>query len=238
MKSIVTILLSLLSLGCFAQHHLAIGASTNGLGISYRSSVNSSTDLGISANYFRVSGNTKNIILDNIVKSDYNAISTLLEGFLQWKPFSGSSNKKEEIKEEDNIVKRGKERSNSNFKESFFVKTGLAVRFNPRFNTSSTFHDKTLIGSFELTPDQVGYVNMRIATNIIQPMASLGYILFNNNNFFMQAEAGGYYHGKPIVNIESTGTLRMNDVNQTAIQNFASKYIFYPLLKIETGIKL
>jgi hypothetical protein len=232
LKSILTIFLTLLSLGCFAQHHLAIGASTNGLGVSYRQTINPAIDLGGSLYYLRLKGNTKTVILENIVTSDYTANTPLLEGFVQWKPFSAANGKKLS----DDIV-NGTENKKSAFKERFFVKSGLAIRLNADFNSSSTFYDKTLIGSFELRPDQVGFVNIRVTTNTIQPMLVLGYALIDNPKFFMQAEAGTYFHGRPIVSMKSTGTLYMNDVNQAAIQNMVSKYRYYPLLKLETGIK-
>jgi len=95
-----------------------------------------------------------------------------------------------------------------------------------------------MIGNFQLTPDQVGYVNINVKTNAIQPMVAIGYPLLNGEKIFMTAEAGTYFHGAPNVTMEATGTLHLNTVNQRAIQNVASKYIFYPLLKIEAGIKL
>ena len=233
MKFLLTIGLTTLSFCCIAQQKIAIGASTNGLGLSYRHVVNQEIEVGGSLYFLSLKGNTQNVILENIVSSKYTANTQLIEGFVQWKPFSAANGKKLS----DDIANRT-ESKKSTFKERFFVKSGIALRLNPRFNTSSTFYDKTLIGAFELTPDQVGYVKMNIATNIIQPMAALGYTLFNNGKFFMQAEAGSYFHGRPVVTMEATGTLHLNTVNQTAIQNVASKYQFYPLLKFETGIKL
>ena len=95
-----------------------------------------------------------------------------------------------------------------------------------------------MIGNFQLTPDQVGYVNINVQTSSIQPMAAIGYPIIEGKKFFMQIEAGTYFHGRPKVSMEATGTLHLNTVNQTAIQNVASKYQFYPLLKFEAGIKL
>jgi hypothetical protein len=144
----------------------------------------------------------------------------LLEGFVQWRPFIASNLK------------------GNNFKENFFVKTGLALRMNPELKTNSTFWDKTLIGSFELTPDQVGYVNINVRTRSVQPMVALGFTLIDSKKLFMQIEAGTYFHGQPKVSMNSTGTLHLNDVNQAAIQKTFNKYQYFPLLKLETGIKL
>ncbi len=220
MRFLLTIILTIFSICCIAQQKLAIGASTNGLGLSYSHVVNEEIEVGGSLYYLRLKGNTQNIILENVVKSKYTANMPLLEGFVQWRPFIASNLK------------------GNHFKENFFVKTGLALRMNPEVKTNSTFWDKTLIGSFELTPDQVGYVNINVRTRSIQPMMALGYILLDSKKIFMQIEAGTYFHGQPKVSMKSTGTLHLNDINQAAIQKTVTKYQYFPLLKLETGIKL
>jgi hypothetical protein len=220
LRFILTIVLTTFSICCIAQQKIAIGASTNGLGISYRHVVNKKIELGGSLYYLQLKGNTQNVILENIVNSKYTANTPLVEGFMQWRPFINASMK------------------GMHFKERFFVKTGLALRFNPNFKANSTFWDKTFIGNFELTPDQVGYVNINVKTNKIQPMVAMGYAFVDTKQFFMNAEIGTYFHGRPQVNMEATGTLHLNDINQSAIQKTASKYQYFPLLKFETGIKL
>ena len=233
MKFYLTAILTLLSICCIAQQKIAIGASTNGLGISYRHTINSAIDVGGSFYYLQFKGNTKNVILDNVVNSKFAASSPLLEGFVQWKPFSTTNGKKLS----DDVVDNSNNEKSS-FREKFYIKSGLALRLNAKFSSNSTFWEKTMIGNFQLTPDQVGYVNINVRTRTIQPMAAVGYTLLDSKKMFMQLEAGAYFHGQPQVNMEATGTLHLNTVNQTSIQNVASKYQFYPLLKLETGIKL
>ena len=220
MRFFLTFISAFLSICCIAQQKLAIGASTNGIGISYRDFVNEKIEIGGSLYYLQLSGNSQNVLLENIVNSKYSANTQLLEGFVQWRPFNSAKFK------------------GTQFKESFFVKMGLALRLNPELKTNSTFWDKTLIGSFELNPDQVGYVNINVRTRSIQPMLALGYTLIDGKKIFMQIEAGAYFHGQPKVSMKSTGTLHLNDINQAAIQKTANKYQFFPLLKLETGIKL
>lgn len=234
MKSFLTTILVFVSVVCFAQHRVALGASTNGLGVSYRYSINSLIDVGGSFNYIQLKGNTKNIILDNVVNSNFAASSPLIEGFVQWKPFSAANANKLS----DDIVNDAYSKTSSAFREKFYIKSGLALRLTPKFSSNSTFYEKTMIGNFQLTPDQVGYVNINVQTSSIQPMAAIGYPIIEGKKFFMQIEAGTYFHGRPKVSMEATGTLHLNTVNQTAIQNVASKYQFYPLLKFEAGIKL
>ena len=97
--------------------------------------------------------------------------------------------------------------------------------------------DKTMIGSFELNKDQVGYVNINIQTKHIQPMLAAGYSIVDKKKFFINTEAGVYFHGSPNVIMEATGTLHLNTVNQQAIQDKIYKYKYFPVLRIETGIK-
>ncbi len=234
MKLFLTTILVFVSVVCFAQRHIAMGASTNGVGVSYRHSINSVIDVGGSFYYIQLKGNTKNVILDNIVNSNYAASSPLFEGFVQWKPFATANANKLS----DDVVNNAYSKNSSPFREKFYIKSGLALRLNSNLSSNSTFWEKTMIGNFQLTPDQVGYVNINVQTSSIQPMTAVGYPIIEGRKFFMQIEAGTYFHGRPKVSMEATGTLHLNTVNQTAIQNVASKYQFYPLLKFEAGIKL
>ena len=220
MKGILTIVLCLLANACFAQHSKAsFGLGTNGLSISNELSLNNQFSAGSSANFLLIKGNVKNYILDNWVNTDYKTNSLLLEGFVKWYP-------------QFNQVK-----SSGVIQNRLYAKAGLAVRFNPSYEASSTFVNKTMIGSFELNPDQVGYVNINIRTNRIQPMLAGGYSIVDKKKFFINTEAGVYFHGSPNVMMEATGTLHLNTINQQAIQNKIYKYKYFPVLKIETGIK-
>ena len=221
MKGILTILLALLGSFCYAQQQKAsFGLGTNGAGFSYEKSFHPQFSTGASSNYLLIKGSTVNYLLDNFIKTDYKTSSLQLEGFVKWYP----------------QINKGKN-SNAN-QNRLYAKAGLAIRFNPSYVANSTFMDKTMVGSFELNRDQVGYVNIDIRTNRIQPMLAAGYSIVDKKKFFINTEAGVYFHGSPNVIMEATGTLHLNTVNQTAIQNVASKYQFYPLLKFETGIKL
>lgn len=213
MKGILTILLTLLGSVCFAQQQKAsFGLGTTGLGISYEQGVHPQFSLGATTNFLYIKGFTVNYILDNLIKTNYKTNSFQLEGFAKWYPRKGSYR--------------------------FYTKAGLAVKFNPSYSAQSTFMNKTLVGSFELNKDQVGYVNIDIRTKRIQPMLAAGYSIVDKKKFFINTEAGVYFHGSPQVIMEATGTLHLNTVNQQAIQDKIYKYKYFPLLKVEAGIKL
>lgn len=221
MKRILTILLSVSGVFCYAQQQKAsFGFGTNGISVSSELQIQKQFSFGTTVNYLLINGRTVNNILDNSVKTDYKTNSLQLEGFVKWYP------------------QTNQRKSTSVNQNRFYAKAGLAVRFNPSYEANSTFMDKTMIGSFELNKDQVGYVNINIQTKHIQPMLAAGYSIVDKKKFFINTEAGVYFHGTPQVSMEATGTLHLNDVNQAAIQQTLNKYRYFPLLKIETGIKL
>ena len=221
MKGFLTILCTLLGSACFAQvQRASIGIGTNGIGVSSELQIQKQFSFGSAVNYLLINGTTVNNILDNSVKTDYKTNSLQLEGFVKWYPQTNQS------------------KSSLANQNRFYAKAGLALRFNPSYVANSTFMDKTMVGSFELNPDQVGYVNIDIRTKRMQPMLAAGYRIIDKKKFFINTEAGVYFHGRPQVNMEATGTLHLNTVNQQAIQETIYTYKYFPVLKIEAGIKL
>jgi hypothetical protein len=69
-------------------------------------------------------------------------------------------------------------------------------------------------------------------------MLLAGYTVFSGKKFYANAEAGMYFHGRPKVEMTATGILHFNTVNEAAIQRAITSYQFFPIIKIETGIKL
>ena len=205
---------------CFAQQQRAsFGIGTTGIGAAYEHPIQKQFSAGASVNYLLIKGSTVNYVLDNFVKTNYNTNSLQLESFVKWYP----------------QFNQGK--STSTNQNRLYAKAGLALRFNPSYAANSTFMDKSMIGSFELNPDQVGYVNIDIRTKRIQPMLAAGYSIIDKKKFFINTEAGVFFHGSPNVIMEATGTLHLNTVNQQAIQETIYKYKYFPVLRIETGIK-
>ncbi len=221
MKVFLTISLTLLGTLCLAQQdRLLLGMGTNGLNIGFEKELHKQFSLGTSLSFLQVYGNVTNVVFDNQISTNYQTNSALLEGFVKWHP---------RFKPDEKNPKK---------QSRFFAKAGLALRFNPSYSALSTLLDKTMIGAFELNKDQVGYVNVDIKTNKIQPMLGFGYTIIDKKRFFVTTEAGAYFHGRPKVEMQATGTLHLNTINQDAIQRKITNYRYYPLLKIETGIKL
>ncbi len=217
MKRFLTILLTLLGSAVYAQQQSAyLGIGTNGIGLNYERNFLPQFSAGGSINYFTIKGATVNYLLDNFVKTDYKTNSLQLEGFVKWYPQFN----------QEKISNR------------LYAKVGLAIRLNPSYEANSTFMDKTMIGSFELNPNQVGYVNIDVRTNRVQPMLAGGYRIVDKQKFFVNSELGVYVHGSPQVRMEATGTLHLNTVNQESIQAKINKYKYFPLLNIQAGIKL
>jgi hypothetical protein len=221
LKGFLTILLALSGSACYAQQQKAsFGLGTNGAGFSYEKSFHQQFSAGSSINYLLIKGSTVNYLLDNFIKTDYKTSSLQVEGFIKWFP----------------QLNKGK--SSTANQNRLYAKAALALRLNPSYVANSTFMDKPMVGSFELNRDQVGYVNIDIRTKRIQPMLAAGYSIVDKKKFFINTEAGVYFHGSPNVIMEATGTLHLNTVNQQAIQDKIYKYKYYPVLRIEAGIKL
>ncbi len=87
-----------------------------------------------------------------------------------------------------------------------------------------------------------GYNGFSSSSSSGKMAVSNGKLFFNNpEDYELWAtdgtEAGTYFHGRPKVEMQATGTLHLNTINQAAIQRKIINYRYYPLLKIETGIK-
>lgn len=220
MKSYFTILGVFAAFFCSAQQQkLAIGIGTNGTSISYESALKNEFSYGGSVSLLKLNGTVINIIYENPVISKYNINTTIIEGFVKWYP------------------KFKKIKSSINVQDRFYAKTGIAYNINPNYSLKSTFFEKTYVGDMELTKEQVGYVKTNFITNRIQPLLMLGYNIINKQQFFANVELGSYLHGKPQIEMEATGILHSNMMNQEALQNIFSSYQFYPVLKLEIGIK-
>jgi hypothetical protein len=200
------------------QKKISLGIGTNGLGLSYEIPLGYQFSAGVTANYLGVEGRTISYLLESFIKSDYNINSPIAEGFIKWYP------------------KIPSRKDYGLYKNKLFVKGGLAYNFNPSYSLLSTFWEKTFVGDFELTDDQVGNVDIIVTTQKIQPMVSIGYSFVQGKRIFVNAEIGTYFHGKPNVDVTATGILHNNDVNQPSLQKTISPYQFYPILKLETGI--
>ena len=209
MKRLLITILSIAVLFSSAQDRLSIGLGSNGIGASFQGKINSKFSIGSSATVLALQGSMQNSVLDNILSTRFRTSTLLVEGFAKWQ-----ANKR------------------------MFVKGGLAYNHSPVYRAHSTFYEKVLIGSFELNKDQVGVVNTTVRTNRIQPFIGMGYSVINNKKWFLDLEGGVFFHGRPSTTMDATGVLHLNDENEATIRRLITPYFFFPLLKIETGIKI
>ncbi len=221
MKFYFTILAVFAVFCCSAQQQkLAIGIGTTGTNISYESTIKKEFSFGGSVSLLHLNGSMMNVIYDNLVISKYNISTAIIEGFVKWYPTLNNKNYPKKIN------------------DRLYAKAGLAYNTNPSYSLNSTFFEKTYVGEMELTKEQVGYVKTNFITNRIQPFLMAGYSFINKQQFFANVELGSYLHGRPQIEMEATGILHSNVMNQEALQKVFSSYQFYPVLKLEFGIKI
>jgi hypothetical protein len=123
--------------------------------------------------------------------------------------------------------------------QSFYLFTGAALRMNPNYDLSFTFKDPLEIGTFVLTPEQTGSVNIRVSTQMLQQyMGAGGEFRIKKSRFSIHTEAGVMYHGTPTLEMHSTGTLHLNDLNEAQLQKNISSMKILPWANIMLGIKI
>jgi hypothetical protein len=90
------------------------------------------------------------------------------------------------------------------------------------------------VGDLTLTPDQTGKVDVFLMTGNVMAYAGMGLTLSTPiKRFKIGMEVGSYYHGKPKVVMESSGTLQHNSRNQEQLQRNLSFLQTLPQIQID-----
>ena len=119
-------------------------------------------------------------------------------------------------------------------RNSFYLKSGVFLRNKPVLTISSTFSEPLKVGDLTLTPDQTGKVDVFLMTGNIMAFAGIGLTLATPiKRFKIGMEVGSYYHGKPKVVMESSGTLQHNSRNQEQLQRNLSFVQILPQIQID-----
>lgn len=119
-------------------------------------------------------------------------------------------------------------------RNSFYLKSGVFLRNKPVLGISSTFSEPLKVGDLTLTPDQAGKVDVFLITGKVMAYAGTGYTMATPiNRIKIGMEVGIYYHGKPTVVMESSGTLTHNSRNQDQLQQNLSFLTMLPLVQFD-----
>lgn len=92
-------------------------------------------------------------------------------------------------------------------------------------------------GEVAFQPQEVGTIETIARTQKIQPFANLGIRPIQANRFFLGLEMGLLYQGSPQVNIMANGIIDDSYVDQRMVDKIVSPYKWYPLVRLETGIR-
>jgi hypothetical protein len=125
-------------------------------------------------------------------------------------------------------------------RNNFYLFGGMAINNRKDIlQTKSTLTNTIEVGSFNLTQDQVGYVNLNLIAKRMQPFAGLGYQIEKpESNWLVALNAGMAYQGKPEINMSASGVLRLNARNEAQLTKNMQSLTYYPILQIIIGIKL
>lgn len=125
-------------------------------------------------------------------------------------------------------------------RNNFYLFGGMAINNRKDIlQTKSTLTNTIEVGSFNLTQDHVGYVDLNLITKRMQPFAGLGYQIEKpESNWLVALNAGMAYQGKPETNMSASGVLRLNARNEAQLTKNMQSLTYYPILQIIIGIKL
>jgi len=202
------------------MHTISQGIGSAGPVIAYKAQLNKKISIGISGSYLNIKPTIPLIISGEKVKGTLQTSTLQGSAFIRFHPF-------------------GKKDSTGFSKNGFFISGGLAMRNSSSYNVSFTFRDPLRVGEFILTTAQTGSVNININTQTILPFLSLGYEKkIKKSRWSLITEAGLYYHGLPLISMNSSGVLKLNDRNKDQLQQNISSLRYFPLLNVSLGYKL
>jgi hypothetical protein len=202
------------------SHTISQGIGTSGSFIAYTKQLNPKISLGASISFLNLDATIPLKIIGQEVKVIVQTSSLQGSVFYRYHPFG----KKDSIGFRNN---------------GFFLSAGLSQKTSSIYELRFTSREPLQIGQFKLTSDQTGSVNIDVFTNTTMPWFSIGYQKkFRNNKLSILSEVGLYYHGLPLIDMNSTGVFRLNDRNKDQIQKNISSLKYYPLLNVSLGYKL
>ncbi len=195
-----------------------MSGGSNGIGFSLQRQVSAKLAFGISGNSVNLGTKLFHYFAGKIIKTSVSTNTLQAEAFVKWFP-------------------KGRDFYGDYERNRLFIRAGAAMRENPSYLVTTSFWDKFEFGDFVLTDKEIGSVDMKISTNKIQPFAGIGYNIINSYRFAVSAEAGSIYHGTPSINVNASGILQSNEMNEARLREIASTIKFLPYLRIEAGIK-
>lgn len=126
-------------------------------------------------------------------------------------------------------------------RSSFFVTGGLGYTWHPDMRFVITAENKLNLDGLELTPDDVGTVNLGFRWHPIVGYLGWGFgRSLPNKRFGVGFEMGVFYIGKPSVQLDYEGFLETTTIDQQVpvVERNLSNYRYLPSINVTLSYKL
>lgn len=190
---------------------VTLNASTAGAGIGFSSSLTKRWSLTAELDYLQLKGQYAFLLEKFPINVNPNTKVGTLFARGDFYPFAGKSLT-------DSTIQR----------TGLRLSAGIAMRHNPTYQGQFRLADNYTIGNFQLTDIQRGYVQVMVTTAIFQPFAGIGYDIRMSKYLGLGLDAGVFYHGKPQVEMVSTGLLSDIARNEAQLEKNLSPFRWFP----------
>ena len=113
------------------------------------------------------------------------------------------------------------------------ITAGLQYVENPVYSFRASLRDAVKWGQLTFTQDEVGYVDLVLKTNQLQPTLGIGYDeFFLNNKLSFGFDAGGVYNGYPIVTMDAHNMLEQTVKSAPRLQYNLRSYNVIPYVQL------
>lgn len=124
---------------------------------------------------------------------------------------------------------------------ALYVSSGLAYNWHPALNAKIQAENKLNFGGIELTPENVGIINIGFQWRQFMPYLGIGLgKSYPKHRVSIGGEFSVYYMGKPKVNLDYTGFLETTTIDEqiAVVENNLSNYRFLPTLNLTLTYRL
>ena len=113
------------------------------------------------------------------------------------------------------------------------ITAGLQYVSNPTYTFRASLRDAVKWGQLTFTQDEVGYVDLILKTNQLQPTLGIGYDeFFLNNKLSFGFDFGGVYNGYPNVTMDAHNMLEQTVNSVPRLQYNLRSYNVIPYLQL------
>ncbi len=103
-------------------------------------------------------------------------------------------------------------------------------------------NESKMVGVIELTPDDLGKLELNVAYNVVQPYLGIGVgNCFSQRRFNFLFDFGFVYQGKPEVSMNASGMIKNTQDSAQDVENVFSKHSFlhwYPRITLACGFNI